>query len=189
MNSSSRLLLPSLFVTAFLAMAPATLAQKNYAVGISGGAAIPTGRFSDAHSTGYTINAFVALGLADLPIGIRFDGIYNKFSGRTVTPPGGGADVENPDLRLMGILGNLIYTFSGTTAKPYVITGAGFYSSKPDSSGAASRNDFGFNAGLGATFGLGPLIAVLEARYHSISRDDTAGGTIHYVPIKLGVMF
>lgn len=185
---SKPLFLPSLLV-ALLTAAPEALAQKSYAVGLSGGAAIPTGKFNDVYSTGYAITAFIALGVPDLPIGVRFDGIYNHFSGRIVTPAGGGASVVNPDLRLMGVLGNLIYTFPSTTAKPYLVTGGGFYNSKVDSPDAKSRNDFGFSAGLGATFGLGPLAAVIEARYHGISRDTDAGGTIHFVPVTIGIMF
>jgi hypothetical protein len=164
-------------------------AQKSYAIGISAGAGIPTGKFNDGYSTGFTGTVFIALGVPDLPIGVRFDGVYNQFAGRTVTPVGGGAAVDNPNLRLMGAVGNLIYTFPGTSAKPYIVTGAGFYNSKANSPGAKSRNDFGFSAGLGATFGLGPLAAALEARYHGISRDTDAGGSIHFVPITFGLMF
>ena len=182
-------LIPFLFLLFLFASASTADAQKSYAVGISGGAGIPTGKFNDAYSTGPTATAFIALGVPDLPIGVRFDGTYNQFSGRTATPPGGGAAVENPDLRLIGAVGNLLYTFPGTTAKPYIVTGAGFYNSKLDAPGAKSRNDFGFSAGLGATFGLGPLAAVIEARYHGISRDTDAGGNIHFVPVTLGIMF
>lgn len=173
---------PSLLAACLLA-APHALAQKSYAVGIAGGAAIPTGKFNDAYSTGYAINAFIALGVPDLPIGVRLDGIYNQFSGRTVGP------VVNPDLRLMGVLGNLLYTFPSTTAKPYLITGGGFYNSKVDSPDARSRNDFGFSAGLGVTFGLGPIAAAIEARYHGISRDTADGGNIHFVPVTIGITF
>lgn len=179
----------SLFPLVLAGSAPAANAQRSYALGISGGAAIPTGKFNDVYSTGYTGTVFIALGVPDLPIGVRFDGVYNQFRGRTATPPGGGSAVENPDLRLFGAVGNLIYAFPGTTAKPYIVTGAGFYNTKVDSPGAKSRNDFGFSAGLGATFGLGPLAAALEARYHGISRDTAAGGSIHFVPVTLGLIF
>ena len=180
---------PALFLTAMLVAAPNASAQKSYAVGVTGGVAIPTGKFSDPYANGFTITAFVGLGVPDLPIGIRIDGVYNEFSGRTVTPAGGGASVDTPDLRLLGVVGNLIYSFPGTTAKPYVVTGGGFYNSKDDVSGTKSKNDLGFSAGLGATFGLGPLAAILEARYHSISREAASGGNIHFVPISLGIVF
>ena len=179
---SKSFVLPSL-LAAILLSPPDALAQKSYAVGVSGGAAIPTGKFNDVYSTGYAITAFIALGVPDLPIGVRLDGVYNQFSGRTV------ASVVNPDLRLMGVLGNLLYTFPSTTVKPYLITGGGFYNSKVDTPDAKSRNDFGFSAGLGATFGLGPLAAAIEARYHGISRDTNDGGNIHFVPITIGITF
>jgi len=178
-----------LFAAASVVLVPPTLAQKSYAVGIAGGAAIPTGKFGDTQSTGYAVTGFIALGVPDLPIGVRFDGIYNKFSGRTISPVGGGASVVSPDVRIMGILGNLIYTFPGTTAKPYLIAGGGFYNSKANISGAKAENDFGFSAGFGATFGLGPLAALIEARYHGISRNEAEGGNIQFVPITLGFMF
>lgn len=181
--------LPALLLAAVLAGAPSASAQKSYAIGVAAGAGIPTGKFNDAYSTGYGITAFIGLGVPDLPAGIRFDGIYHQFSGRTVTPAGGGAAVDNPDLRLIGALGNLLFTFPGTTAKPYLIAGGGFYNTKADLSGAKSRNDFGFSAGLGATFGIGPLGMVIEARYHGISRETDDGGSIHFVPVTLGVMF
>jgi len=55
--------------------------------------------------------------------------------------------------------------------------------------GAKSQNDFGFNAGLGATFGVGPIAMFFESRYHSISRNAAKGGVIQFVPITLGLMF
>src|SRR5688500_56533 len=101
-------LIPFLFLPFLFVSASTADAQKSYAVGISGGAGIPTGKFNDAYSTGPTATAFIALGVPDLPIGVRFDGTYNQFSGRVVIPPGGGTAVENADLRLIGALGNVI---------------------------------------------------------------------------------
>ena len=163
-------------------------AQKSYALGISGGVAIPTGIFADSASTGYGLNGFIALGVPDLPIGVRFDGVFNQFPGRTITPSG-GAGFDTPDVRVMGFLGSLIYSFSGTTAKPYLITGGGIYNTKPDVAGAKSQNDFGFSAGFGATFGVSSLAGFIEARYHGISRDAANGGNVQFVPVTLGIMF
>jgi len=164
-------------------------AQRSYTIGISAGAAIPTGKFSEGHSKGQTITGFIALGMDELPIGVRLDGTYNTFSGRAVTPAGGGAAAETPDLRLLGLVGNIVFTASGSTAKPYLVGGAGFYNSKTNAPDARSRNDLGFSIGLGSTFNLGPLASVVEARFHSISREPEDGGSIHFVPVTLGIMF
>lgn len=178
------------FLLGALAVLPAkTLAQKSYAVGITAGAAIPTGKFGDVQSKGKSITGFIGLGIAELPIGLRIDGMYHNFSGRSVTPPGGGADVQTPDLQLWGIGGNFVLTTSGSTAKLYLLAGAGYYNAKVDSVDAKSQHKLGFSAGIGSTFNLGPLASVVEVRFHSISRKSEEGGSIHFVPIMLGIMF
>ncbi|HEU4748103.1 MAG TPA: hypothetical protein VFS56_06345, partial [Gemmatimonadaceae bacterium] len=87
-------------------------AQNSYAVGITAGPTIPTGSFSDRHSKGKSITAFLAIGVEEMPIGVRLDGIYDDFDGRTVVPAGGGAAVETPDLRLLGLVANGVFTAS-----------------------------------------------------------------------------
>jgi len=186
MKHKLRLLIP--LVLASLAVARTGGAQKSYALGIAGGASIPTGKFSDNQSTGYSGTLFIAVGVPELPIGVRFDGIYNRFSGKVVAQSGVGT-ARSPDVRVMGILGSLIYTFPGTTAKPYFIAGGGLYNTKAEISGAKAENDFGFHAGVGATFGIGGLATFLESRYHSISRNAAKGGNIQFVPITFGFMF
>jgi hypothetical protein len=161
------------------------LGQKTYALGAGGGGAIPVGKLSDTQSTGYGGIVVLAIGVAELPIGVRFDGIYNKFQYRT-------APVGSPaasDLRVVAALGNLLFAFSGTSAKPYVLVGGGLYNTKGDIPGTKSENNFGFNAGLGATFALGPLATFVESRYHSISRNAAKGGVIQFVPITVGLLF
>jgi hypothetical protein len=181
-------LCPALLALAFFGLAQNASAQKSYALGVSGGAAIPTGKFADAQSTGYAATVFLALGVPDLPFGVRFDGIYNNFSGRTVTPAGGGS-TTNPDIRMIGLLGNLIYSFPGTSAKPYLVTGGGIYNTKADVADSRSESDFGYSAGFGATFGVRYLAAFIEVRYHGIARETAKGGNIQFVPITLGIVF
>jgi len=161
------------------------LGQKSYALGVGGGVAIPVGKLSNTQKTGYNGTVALAIGVSDLPIGLRFDGIYNMLPLRT-TQAGG---LASSDLRIIGALGNLIYAFSGTSAKPYIVFGGGYYSVKNDVAGAKSQNNFGFNAGLGATFGVGPFAMFFESRYHSILRNVAKGGVIQFVPITLGLMF
>jgi hypothetical protein len=168
-----------------LAFSSPALGQKTYALGVGGGGAIPVGKLSDTQSTGYNGLVVIAIGVADLPIGVRFDGIYNKFLYRTA--PVGSPSAS--DLRVAAAIGNLIFAFSGTSAKPYVVVGGGLYNTKGDIPGAKSQNNFGFNAGVGATFGLGPFATFLESRYHTISRKAAKGGVIQFVPITVGFLF
>jgi opacity protein-like surface antigen len=172
------------FLSIVLAIPSAAFAQKSYTIALGGGAAIPVGKLADVQKTGVSGLAALAIGVADLPLGVRFDGIYNNLPADTQS----GTTV-NSDFRVMGVLANLIFAFSGTTAKPYIIVGGGLYNSKADSTGAKSHNNFGFNAGLGATFGVGPLAIFLESRYHSVSRNEANGGVFQFVPITAGLMF
>ena len=156
--------------------------QRTYAIGFGGGAAIPVGKLSDSQRTGYNAIAAVAIGVAELPLGVRFDGIYNNILSKS--------DISgSTDLRVIGVLGNLIFAFPGTNSKAYLIAGGGLYNSKADISGAKAQNNIGFNAGVGATFRLGPFASFLESRYHSISRKADKGGVFQFVPITVGLLF
>ena len=177
---------PVLFaLLALITLSPrSVIAQKGYAVGLGGGAAIPVGKLADVQKTGYSALVLLAVGSPDLPIGLRFDGIYNNLTHAT-TPTG----TATGDFRVAGGLINLVYAFPGTYAKPYLVAGGGWYNSKADTTGAKSQSNFGFNAGLGTTFGFGPAAAFIEARYHTISRSVAKGGVFQFVPVTFGLMF
>ena len=162
--------------------------QKTYALGIGGGAAIPVGKLSDTQVTGFNGIIALALGAPDLPIGVRFDGIYNNFSRKNVASPPAGA-TNTYSFRIVGILANAVYAFPGTSVKSYIVAGGGLYNTKLDVAGSKSENHRGLNVGAGVTFGLGPIASFIESRYHFISREPTKGGVIHFVPITFGLMF
>jgi hypothetical protein len=169
-----------------IAVSTASYGQKSYALGLGGGAAIPVGKLGDVQKTGYNVMAVLAVGSTDLPIGLRFDGIYNNLRS---TNSLSGSTATSSDLRVIATLVNLVYVFPGTSAKAYILAGGGLYNSKPDVPGAKAQNNFGSNAGLGATFGFGPFAAFIESRYHSISRSTSKGGVYQFVPITVGFMF
>jgi hypothetical protein len=163
--------------------------QKTYALGIGGGVAIPVGKLSDTQINGFNGIIALALGAPDLPIGVRFDGIYNSFSRKDVTSPQGGAPSNTYSFRIAGLLANAVYAFPGTTMKSYIVAGGGAYNTKLDVASSKSENHLGLNAGAGFTFGLGPIASFIESRYHFISREPSKGGVIHFVPITFGLMF
>lgn len=161
------------------------MGQKMYALAVGGGAAIPVGKLGDTQKTGYNGIVALAIGVAELPIGVRFDVIYNSFSRKDLTSP----PSNTYRFRIAGLLGNIIYAFPGTTAKTYIVAGGGLYATRLDVAGTKWDRDFGLNAGLGATFGLGPIASFVESRYHFVRREPAKGGVIHFVPITLGIMF
>lgn len=173
-----------------LSIAPTALrAQKGYAIGIGGGAAIPVGKLGDVQKTGYSALIALAVGSPDLPVGLRFDGIYNNLTHATNIGTPDVPSAATGDFRVAGALVNLVYAFPGTYAKPYLIAGGGWYGSKADTTGAKPQSNFGFNAGVGTTFGFGPAAAFIEARYHTISRSVAKGGVFQFVPITFGLLF
>lgn len=162
--------------------------QKTYALGVGGGAAIPVGKLSNTQVAGFNGIIALAVGVPDLSIGVRLDGIYNNFSRKDVTSPQTGA-TNTYSFRIAGVLANVVYAFPGTSIKSYVVAGGGLYNTKFDVAGSKSENYGGLNAGAGLTFGLGPIASFIESRYHFISRQPNKGGVIHFVPITLGLMF
>jgi hypothetical protein len=168
-----------------LIVSSAAEAQKTYALGVGGGAAMPVGKLNNAQKTGYAAIASLVLGVADNPIGVRLDAVYNMMQKADVQ----GGTAGNADLRVVGVLANLVFAFPGTNAKAYILAGGGLYNSKPGVSGnKASQNNFGFNAGFGSTFGSGPFSVFIESRYHSVSRSP-GKGVYQFVPITLGLLF
>jgi hypothetical protein len=185
MKRISRLLVVAF--TGVIMVSTQSAAQKSYALAIGGGAAIPVGKMSDTQKTGVNGLVSLALGVAELPIGIRIDGIYNKLPRSEGTLPPGSSGSSS--LRILGVLGNAVYAFSGTSVKTYVIAGGGLYNTRLDVDGTQSENHLGLNAGAGMTFGFGPIASFIEARYHFISRQPAEGGVLHFVPITFGFMF
>lgn len=152
---------------------------KAVSLGVSLGAAIPTGDFGDVYKTGY--NGTVSLGLNSVgtPLGFRIDGMFNQFSGRD------DLLVERPDYRIFSGNANLVYALPGTGIRPYLIGGAGVYGQKADVSGAETATDFGLNGGLGAAFPLSGFTTFVEARFHHIFSDVAT----QFVPVTFGISF
>lgn len=144
---------------------------------VRAGAAIPVGEDSDAVSTGFTVGAGLTIRPALLPVGLRFDGDYNRFGF-----DGGGGNVT-----IWALTANA--ELAPAMSPLYLIGGLGFYSSNVsvDNLGSSdSESDIGFNGGVGLRLPLTGFSTFVEARYHSIG---TEGGRTNYVPITFGVNF
>jgi hypothetical protein len=179
--------LAAVFIAVF-ALPGMASAQKTYALGFGGGVAIPVGTLGDTQDTGLNGLVSLVLGAAELPVGFRIDGIYARMPQKSGTTPTAGSS-SAPNFRVLGILGNGIYAFSGSSAKIYIIAGGGLYNTRLDVGRTKSANHLGLNTGAGITFGVGPIASFIEARYHFISRQPAQGGVVHFVPITFGFMF
>lgn len=152
---------------------------KPISIGIAGGGALPMSDFADVSKTGYNGTLVVALKLPMIPVGLRLDGAYNHFSTKAV----------DGNTQVASVTGNLTYNLPSIGISPYLIGGAGMYSSLAKVSGlgsSARANDFGWNAGAGIKVPLVMFSTFVEARYNRVSVE---GGAMEFVPLTFGIMF
>ena len=152
-------------------------AQTGASLGFGGGAAMPTGSFGDAATTGWSSQLVARVKPGASPVGLQLDGFYNRFGLE------GGIDGNT---RLMGGTANAVFAFPGASrARPYLIGGVGLYNGKVTVLGtSASQTDFGANAGAGFDVAVGKKAAVFaEGRFHAIFMDETA----YMVPVTVGL--
>jgi opacity protein-like surface antigen len=151
---------------------------KPISIGIAGGGSMPTSDLADDSKTGYNGTVVVALKLPMIPVGLRLDGAYNHFSSKSV----------DGNLQIASVTGNVTYNLPSIGISPYVIAGAGMYSSvaKVGDLSSDRENDFGWNAGAGIKLPLVMFSTFVEARYNRIAVE---GGSASFVPVTFGIMF
>jgi len=153
---------------------------KPVSLDLAVGAAIPVGDFSDGFNTGYNGTAGLELNSIGSPVGIRFEGMYNHFGGRTDLAH------NQPDARIIGATANLLYSLPGQGIRPYLIGGVGYYGLKLDVPNAESINKIGVNGGIGAVFPLSGFNTFVEARLHHVFTDNNS---TQFIPIVFGIQF
>jgi Outer membrane protein beta-barrel domain len=153
-------------------------AAKPVSIGVAGGASLPTSDLSDAAETGWNVTGTVGFNPTMIPLGIRVDAAYNRYS---VKAPFTG------HLAITSVSGNLLYKFPSATVSPYAIGGAGWCHEDASVTGASgSENHFCWNAGGGISMPLSGFETFVEARYNQVQEN---GGTSKFIPITFGVMF
>ncbi|HWZ59718.1 MAG TPA: outer membrane beta-barrel protein [Gemmatimonadaceae bacterium] len=160
---------------AVAAVAPAAQAQGYF--GLGGGGAFPVGQAGRQLAIGYNALGFIGFGAPDIPLGVRFDGMYNHFQYKHAT---------NASETLWTGNANLVAPLSQGPLVPYLIGGVGYYA-RNTSFANSNTGAFGVNGGLGVrTWGASRFGIFLEARYHyAFTRNP--GQAI--VPITVGVIF
>lgn len=157
--------------------------------GVFAGAAIPTSTFGDRVKSGYDVGAFLGVRPATLPVGLRFEGVYNRFDLKAFS---------NVHSNIWQGTANLVIGRPAAPGmvSPYLIGGLGVYSSKDVASNAnvssESSTKFGANGGAGIDLPLSGISVFAEARYHYVfTKDNNIPGStnIGFVPINVGVRF
>ena len=184
-NRGVKLLVGATALVASVALARSAAAQSSpIAFGITAGATKAVGDGSDGINLGYHAGALVQWNGPTLPVGIRGDVVYHRFSFK---------DVDGASESITGGTVNAVYSFpmdKGAQITPYLIGGVGFYHASFSCSDCgesdASDNKFGINGGAGVTIPLSGFSTFIEARYHNIFTD---GGSTKMIPVSFGIMF
>jgi opacity protein-like surface antigen len=147
--------------------------------GIAAGAALPTSDLSNDVSTGYNVTGTIAVHPELIPLGLRLDGAYNRFSFKN------GIDGS---VHFTSVTGNLVYKIPSEAVSPYLIGGAGWYNvgGTINGFGSGSENHFGWNLGGGISMPLSGFDTFIEARYNQVQGN---GSSVKFIPITFGVMF
>lgn len=165
-----------------LAMAPSVAsAQLHTSLTVSGGLSMPKGQGSDLIDNGYNLAAGLNLGAPLLPVGVRFEGAYNKWNAKgNTTSNSATGDMAS---------GTVNATFG--LGMPYLIGGVGYYSSGGSQtlngvSTTYSRvNAMGLNGGVGIKLPFPMLSPFAEVRYHKVYGDINSS----YIPVTVGITF
>lgn len=162
--------------------------------GVSAGAAIPTGDLADGMNTGYNLSGQLTAHAPLLPLSLRLEASYSKFSAPNSSLSGGFSDAG---MRSLGFTGNLVYSLPipSVIIHPYAIGGLGLYNDKPQLTAngvteSVNENELGYNGGVGVEVPLSRISVFAEARYHHVRvGHKLGGGSISYVPITFGITF
>lgn len=153
-------------------------AQSPIRFGVAGGISIPTGDGSDDVETGFHGQVMLGFGMIALPVKLRADVSYHKWSGKD------GTLFAGIDQRVISGALNANFGLGGIGVKPYLSGGLGVYNSKVEDLDA--ETNFGINGGVGLEFSLTGMSTFLEARYVNVF---TEGESTKFIPITFGILF
>lgn len=147
---------------------------------VHAGAAMPVGTTGDAYDLGFRLGAGLELRAPLMPVGLRFDGAYDRMA---VDPDFLLPGEDDVSVNVWSVTANAVV--SPMASPLYFIGGIGFYSAAETD--AESETDFGFNIGAGLSLPLTGFSTFVEARFHQINLEgDTE---FRYVPIVFGIRF
>jgi hypothetical protein len=181
-------------------LAPRAAAQG---LGLSIGANVPTGEYSDAAKTGVVANAFLELPVPG-PLGVRgalfwsrsdIDNPVIRSTGGVTLPQGQSGNVTG-NVNLLGASADATFSLGAGPLRPYLIGGVGVYRRRvaQDASGTVeefrslrkSDTDAGFNGGVGLRLSVLPVRAFAEVRVYRVSSSPES---TTFVPVTIGLIF
>ena len=171
-----------------------------------GGASVPVGNYKDALKAGWNGQGSLIFNLPGIPIALRADLNYNKFTFENNVPfstGGGGGTVATTDditQQILGGLANITIPFNMGPISPYVTAGLAGFNIKTKFGdafpGAEDESDtkFAVNGGAGLSMRLMGVSAFIEAKINNVYTDKKLISNkelkdLQFVPVTFGFVF
>jgi hypothetical protein len=172
--------------------------RGNFYMGLSGGAAVPTGVVNDFYKTGWGIEVPIGWQPQNSPLGLRVDLSYARLNGRSAGTNGLLAQPDDPNIwsATANLTLDLVKWGAERRGAFYLVGGGGVYRFTDFYNSDRSDTDFtsafegqpttrgGVSGGAGLSFPVGPASLYVESRYTSAF---TKGENTNWVPIMVGL--
>ena len=171
-----------------------------------GGASVPVGNYKDVLKAGWNGQGSLIFNLPGIPIALRADLNYNKFTFENNLPfsaGGGGGTVATTDditQQILGGLANITIPFNMGAISPYVTAGLAGFNIKTKLGdafpGAEDESDtkFAVNGGAGLSMRLMGVSAFIEAKINNVYTDKKLMSNkelkdLQFIPVTFGFVF
>lgn len=202
-------------ITAFAAMASSPAAAqvrmtqqgsgRPISIAFGGGASVPVGSYKDALKAGWNGQGSIIFNFAGLPLALRADLNYNKFTFKDDLPfssAGTGGSISSSDItqQVLGGLANISIPFHMGPVSPYITAGLAGFNIKTKLSDAVpgaedqSATKFAVNGGVGLSMKLLGASAFIEAKLNNVYTDkEFISGkelkSLQFIPVTFGFLF
>lgn len=180
--------------------------NRPISVAFGGGASVPVGTYKDALKAGWNGQGSIIFNFAGLPLALRADLNYNRFTFKEDLPfsPGGssGSLTTTDDItqQILGGLANITIPLRMGPITPYVTAGLAGFNIKTKlgsvAGGAEDRSDtkFAINGGAGLSLRLLGASAFIEAKINNVYTDkkfinNQEFKALQFVPVTFGFVF
>jgi len=180
--------------------------RRPVSVAFGGGASVPVGNYKDVLKAGWNGQGSLIFNLPGIPIALRADLNYNKFTFENNVPfstDGGGGTVATTDditQQILGGLANITIPFNMGPISPYVTAGLAGFNIKTKFGdafpGAEDESDtkFAVNGGAGLSMRLMGVSAFIEAKINNVYTDKRLISNkelkdLQFIPVTFGFVF
>ena len=167
-------------------------------IAFGGGVSVPTGDYKKAFDNGINGQGSIIFNLGGLPLNLRADLSYNRFTTETTFATPGGAGELDITHQMLGALGNVTLPLGTGPVRPYIMAGLGAFNIRetadPEGSSEGDTDTstkFAINGGAGIALRFLGLDAFIEAKLQNVYTDEGAIDvkSIRIVPVTFGIVF